>query len=60
MHATSRGNVTSHKMSCHVSWNVMSRGNATSRLMEIIISTEELRIEHAKYHVLPRVSTVEK
>ena len=34
---------------CHVSWNT------TCRLVEIIISTEELCIEHAKYRMLPRV-----
>ena len=42
---------------CHVLWkcHVLSRGNATSCLMEIIISMEELSIQHLKYCVLPCV-----
>ena len=45
----------SHKnvMSCG---NAMSYGNSTPRLMEIIISTTNFVILHAKYHMLPHVS----
>ena len=44
---------------CHVSTrgNATSREKATSRRVEISISTEELGYTHAKYRVLPRVDT---
>ena len=44
------------KMPRVVESHVYSRGNATSRLVEIIISMGNFGTLHAKYHVLPRVS----
>ena len=58
---TSRGNATSClvKMPRLVSWkcHVSSRGNPTSRLVEISISMGKIGTLHAKYRVLPHVST---
>ena len=64
---SSRGNAMSRlvEMPRLVSWkyhvssrgNATSRGNPTSRLVEISISTGKIGTLHAKYRVLPRVST---